>query len=111
MHCDPRDPQGPDLIQLSINLGIDKNVRFTKMLGYDWGVPDEKLCEIYNSFDIHTLSTTGEGFGVPTLESMGCGVPNVLPDYTTSRELLDGHGLCVPLSNTMMGTWNVDLGS
>ncbi len=49
---------------------------------------DDGMVDIYNMMDIHALPTGGEGFGIPTVESMSCGVPNVICNYTTSYELV-----------------------
>ena len=49
---------------------------------------DAGMVNIYNLMDVHALPTGGEGFGIPTVESMACGVPNVLCNYTTSYELV-----------------------
>lgn len=86
LHCDPNDPQGYNLLAMSHRFGI--NPIFTKMPSFKWGVSDVQLNSIYNIFDAHVLSTTGEGFGIPIVEAEAAGVPNILVDYTTSRELL-----------------------
>jgi len=49
---------------------------------------DAAMVDIYNLMDIHALPTGGEGFGIPTLEAMSCGKPNVICNYTTSYELI-----------------------
>jgi glycosyltransferase involved in cell wall biosynthesis len=49
---------------------------------------DEAMVGIYNLMDVHALPTGGEGFGIPTVEAMACGVPNVICNYTTSYELV-----------------------
>jgi len=49
---------------------------------------DAAMVDIYNLMDIHALPTGGEGFGIPTLEAMACGKPNVICNYTTSYELI-----------------------
>jgi glycosyltransferase involved in cell wall biosynthesis len=59
---------------------------------YISGFKLNKMNEIYNMFDIHALSTTGEGFGLPIIESMACGIPNVITDFTTTKELLGETG-------------------
>lgn len=110
MHTDPLDPQGDNLIAFAQYLKIEKSVLFTKMPGFCYGIDVEKLNEIYNIFDVHTLTTTGEGFGIPILESMSCGVPNVLPDYTTSKELIEGRGELAKLATTITGTYFVERG-
>lgn len=110
MHCDPMDPQGINLLAFAQFLKIDKSVFFTKMPGFGYGVETSKLNEIYNLFDIHTLTTTGEGFGIPILESMACGIPNALPDYTTSRELIEGRGELARIATLITGTYFVERG-
>ena len=49
---------------------------------------DNAMVDIFNLMDIHALPTGGEGFGIPTVESMACGKPNVICNYTTSYELV-----------------------
>jgi len=50
--------------------------------------------KVYNVMDVFFLSTSGEGFGVPTIEAMGCEIPCVVTDYTTTHELLVEDGKC-----------------
>jgi len=52
------------------------------------GIPREKVAEVYNTWDINLNTTGGEGFGLTTIEGAICGLPNVITDYTTSRELV-----------------------
>ena len=85
------------------------NVKFSNIQS-PMSFNDERMNELYNLFDIHALTTTGEGFGLPILESMACGIPNVLPDYTTSRELIEERGELVPLKTTFTGSLNVERG-
>ena len=93
MHCDPNDIQGNQLVQIAKTLGISDKVIFT---GVTWfsGYPMNVLNNIYNSFDVHCLTTTGEGFGITTLEAMSCGIPNIVTHYTTTKELLVEDGQC-----------------
>lgn len=86
LHCDPRDPQGYNLQAMAQRFKI--NPIFTRMHSFKWGIGDMQLNEIYNIFDCHILSTTGEGFGLPIIEAASAGLPQILVDYTTSRELL-----------------------
>jgi len=50
------------------------------------GVSDNDLAAIYNAFDVFTLPTIGEGFGLPILEAMSCGVPIAVTDYSGHTE-------------------------
>ena len=52
------------------------------------GVSEEELLERMSCLDVHVNSTGGEGFGVPTLEVMAMGIPNIITNYTTSEELI-----------------------
>ncbi|HEC65773.1 MAG TPA: glycosyltransferase [bacterium] len=76
------------------------------------GLTEQELNEFYNLMDVHFLSTTGEGFGIPTIESMACEVPQVQTDYTVANELVkqQNSGLVVPLCTEITGTYNVDRG-
>ena len=51
---------------------------------------------IYNCFDVFTLPTRGEGFGLPILEAMACGVATVVTDYSAHTEWAGDGGILVP---------------
>jgi len=95
-HCDPVDPQGWNLLDLSnrLNLKLNEDVFFS-MKRFCHGEGEATVNLIYNLMDIHTIPTTGEGFGLPIIESMAAGIPNILTDCTTSRELIGKNGLLV----------------
>ena len=56
------------------------------------GVSDVELNEIYNSLDVLVQPSSGEGFGLPTLEAMAAGTPVVATDASANRELVGGRG-------------------
>jgi glycosyltransferase involved in cell wall biosynthesis len=98
-HCDPLDPQGWNLLDYCNleGLVVGKDV-FFGLQRYSLGIPEPRVNMIYNMFDIHVLPTTGEGFGLPIIESLACGIPNIATDYTSCRELIEGHGELIPPS-------------
>lgn len=74
----------------------DKNGNQIIFTGVNWtvGYPTNVVNEIYNTCDVHCMPTTGEGFGITTIEAMAAGIPNVTTDYTTANELLIQDGEC-----------------
>ena len=113
LHTDPYDNAAVfDTIEMIGRLGIQNRVMFTGMKFYK-GFDYRKMNEVYNLMDVFFLSTSGEGFGVPTIEAMACEVPPIVTDYTTTQELLVEDGVCgipVPIQTELTGNWNVERG-
>jgi D-inositol-3-phosphate glycosyltransferase len=72
-----------------------------------WIKPDPRMAPnehymrlTYNCFDVHATCTQGEGMGLPQLESMACGVPNVFPDWSALGDWARDGGLPIPCSST-----------
>ena len=71
--------------------------------------PDENgMVDIFNLMDVHALPTGGEGFGIPTVESMACGKPNIICNYTTSYELVGAEKPECPPEMVMPHGWDGD---
>ena len=47
---------------------------------------EPEMAELYRSCDALVLPYRGEGFGMPILEAMACGLPVVVPDYGPAPE-------------------------
>lgn len=130
LHTDPYDIAAPfDFYQLINRYKLNNRVVFSGTSFFN-GFDYKQMNEVYNAMDIFILSTSGEGFGIPIIESSACEVPVVAPNYTTSHELLkeDGEsGLLVNLAGeeeneiplvhcneilngTLTGSWNVERG-
>lgn len=75
------------------------------------GVTNEELNVIHNSFDINTLISLGDGFGLPVAESMATGCPQLVSHHSCLQELVENHGgLTVKnaawiLNGSGMNTW------
>jgi len=114
LHCDPKDIMNtskdfagniyPRLMLAMKKYGLGQKMVFSNNLIYSIGIPLDILVKIYNMFDVHALATLGEGFGLPIIESMACGVPNVMTDFTTCKELVYGRGEPVKVKTFMEGT-------
>ncbi len=55
-------------------------------LGNTWS--NEALNIFYNSIDINISCSSAEGFGLPTIESMAVGKPNIAPNFSSFKELI-----------------------
>ncbi|MHA1868727.1 MAG: glycosyltransferase family 4 protein [Candidatus Heimdallarchaeaceae archaeon] len=113
MHCDPFDASAVFDIQELIRRHKLQNRCVFSGMRFFHGFPYKQMNEIYNVMDVFFLSTSGEGFGVPTIEAMACKVPCVVTDYTTTKELLMDEGQCgipVPICANLTGSWTVERG-
>ncbi|MEK7613554.1 MAG: glycosyltransferase family 4 protein [Patescibacteria group bacterium] len=53
---------------------------------YHFNVPQHKLAELYSSADIYLCPSWDEGFGLPSIEAMACGLALVTYDNGGSRD-------------------------
>ena len=63
------------------------------------GLPYEKMGDFYRSLDVFlgTAASENEGFYLPGLEAMACGVPSILTDIPCVRSYVkEGAALLVP---------------
>jgi glycosyltransferase involved in cell wall biosynthesis len=89
LHCSPKDITGWDIPIILKDRGMLNCVLFTDKASKGVGdvqVPETEMRNFYCIMDVHALSTGGEGFGVPLVEAMACGIPNVATAYTTPNE-------------------------
>jgi len=85
LHCNWKDESGIDLsdfIKTYYPDLIERIIRPKRPLTKDG------LNYVYNASDLVVSSTLGEGWGLSTTEAMACGVPVLIPDNTTAREIL-----------------------
>ena len=50
------------------------------------------LNTIYNECDVGVNTCKGEGWGLVNFEHAACGVPQVVPDHTSCKEIFEGYG-------------------
>ena len=76
----------PELVR---NMGLieGQDVIFCNQYQNVIGYPLEYMVEFYNCLDVHLITTRGEGFGIPILESQACGVPVITGGWTACKEL------------------------
>lgn len=75
-------------------VGLDPNGRII-MTTQTEGPPNvsvDMLNTIYNACDVGVNTCKGEGWGLVNFEHAACGVPQVVPDHTSCKEIFDGYG-------------------
>jgi glycosyltransferase involved in cell wall biosynthesis len=90
LHMDWKDYMGWDIEYMATYYGIREYMVPPTCGAIDNGdAPDEAgMVDIYNLMDVFVLPTAGEGFGIPTVEAMACGLPVCVTNYTTGYELV-----------------------
>jgi glycosyltransferase involved in cell wall biosynthesis len=71
-----------EISKLVSELGLTGNVRFLQH------VPNEDLVSIYNLASLFVFPSRYEGFGLPLLEAMSCGVPVVAANNSSIPEIV-----------------------
>lgn len=105
----PFEERGVRLTDLAAHLGIQDNVRFVMVkpdeeggkleLAHfndprafvnnpNWGLDEDEMRKLYNSFDFTVIPSLGESCSLPALESQACGVPVVMSEFSTGKEML-----------------------
>jgi glycosyltransferase involved in cell wall biosynthesis len=70
---------------------------FPKILFWFETMEESIMPNFYKSFDCFVLPTRGEGFGLPFLEAMACGIPTIGPSWGGSREFMtENNSFLVP---------------
>jgi glycosyltransferase involved in cell wall biosynthesis len=88
-----------ELSQECARLGLTERVTFT---GF---VPDDDLVALYNAARVLALPSVAEGFGLPAIEAMACGLPVAASRRGSLPEIVGDAGVFFdPLDNEDMAT-------
>ncbi len=99
---------GENLTELIQQLGIADGISSTDQTAYHFGLESDELNLLYNSFDVLSNVSMGEGFGIPILEAQSAGTPVIVGDWTAMSEL-NFSGWAVPKEHAER--WHTALGS
>jgi glycosyltransferase involved in cell wall biosynthesis len=77
------DPRHPEVRQLAAGLPEDSVVLPGRL-------PESAVPDLYRGAAVVVLPSKAEGFGLPVIEAMACGVPVICSDLPVLRELADG---------------------
>lgn len=79
---------GMNLGALAAACGIPTDrIKTTPPWRYEMGVGPEDLSHLYSAMDVLANPSYGEGFGVPIVEALACGVPVIVTDCSAMTEL------------------------
>jgi glycosyltransferase involved in cell wall biosynthesis len=83
-----------------MHLGLENRIHLTPGLSMQrgGGIALEELAKYYQAADVHLLASSGEGFGLPTLQAAAAGAVPFAGAYSASRELVEGHGEAIAIA-------------
>jgi hypothetical protein len=99
IHTEPNGhSEGVNLPRLMASVGIDQQrVRYPHPTHFRNGIPQDAIAAMYSAADVQLLTSMGEGFGIPAVESQACGTPVIVSDFSAQTELVGAHGKAVPV--------------
>jgi glycosyltransferase involved in cell wall biosynthesis len=99
LYTNPSDwPRGYDLHFIAKNLGISDRVIFPKSNPVIDPLEDEELRLLFGCADWYVSAASAEGFCIPLLQSISCGVPVIAVNNSAQTELAEGNGILVESS-------------
>jgi hypothetical protein len=64
-----------------------ERVRVVPQFEYRQGIPAEVVAKLYGISDVLLMTSRGEGFGIPAIESLACSTPIIVTNWTAQPEL------------------------
>lgn len=91
------DDDGWDIRDMARDLGITRRMIYPKEdIRPLLGIEHDQLSVLYSMCDIKLSTTSGEGWGMTTMEAMACGLPNIVPDFAALGEWARDAALTLP---------------
>ena len=97
LYCNNNNESGYDLHQYAAYLGISDKCYFVH--DFVQNISDDDLNVLYNTCDVMINAAGGEGWGLTSFEGAAAGVPQMVPDWSATRELWKNHGVLMPVSD------------
>lgn len=94
---------GINLIKIIEDLGIEENVMFSFGANISNSWSEEAMNILFNSSDVNISASSSEGFGIATIQSMACGLPNIGPNCSSFTELIGSNEECSEQGETERG--------
>lgn len=83
---------GFDILNLAHQLSIEDKLILTEDIMPNQGVSPQRLNFIYNSWDVGSVISLGDGFCLPVAEGMAVACPQIVSGHSALQELVEGHG-------------------
>lgn len=99
IHAVASDGQGWDLDQLSKYYGCRDKVIFTHNIFDNATATVEQLNRLYNTFDVQINTGGGEGWGLTAFEGAACRIPQIVPDWSCTKEIWEGYGKLIKVAS------------
>jgi D-inositol-3-phosphate glycosyltransferase len=101
LHVSPTGDKGIDIRQMAKYYGSTNRIILNDPpVGY--GPTESQMSSLYSSFDVLLTCTQGEGWGLPMMEAMACGVPVIAPDWSALGEWARDAAYLVPCDSTAL---------
>jgi len=81
-----------------IKAGYSERLEGDGIISIGW-VDEKDMPKLYNSADVYLHTSEYEGFGLPVLEAMACGVPVVASNKASLPEVVGSAGILVDLDD------------
>jgi D-inositol-3-phosphate glycosyltransferase len=94
LHMGLRD-SGWDINRLAKRYGLEKRVLISATSAQMPRITDEKLNAVYNATDCGLNSSTGEGWGLCSMEHAVTGAPQIVAAHSACKELFSDCGLTI----------------
>lgn len=85
LHVAPTGDRGCDIRSLVRYHGLSGRVILSDP-GIERGTDNTLMPHVYSAFDVHLTTSQAEGWHLPSLEAMACGVPCIVPDFAALSE-------------------------
>ena len=89
IHSNPEFPGGFNFKQYADFIGIGDRLLTPDVYQMNFNTAKENMAKIYNCFDVLVAPSISEGFGVPIIEALSCGVPVITTDFTAMSEHIE----------------------
>lgn len=105
LDMDAHSPMGWDIPALCVQQGWDAGKLLFRADAQRAGILTMRAR--YNLLDAHMVISHREGYGLPLVEAMACGVVSMALDYTSGTEVCGGGKgvLIAPIDYTNLSTW------